>query len=345
MNNTTSVVTGVLPQALETLRICTAVLGIMVYSTGLTGNTLSLLLFIQKELRQVSTGLVFLLLNVFSTIHLISLIVEYIDSIYQVQVIANAKFRCQFILWLQNVTRTICSFLAATVSLDRYIRSEYPMKSRIWCTVANVMKLFLLYCSFSIVFYAFFFHPLNIFNNLYQCSFPVPSTFRRFALNYLPPIRFVLICVIPVAIMIGCGGKMLWNIHQSKNRISQRTTPAQPGVTTIAAPASQGSNVTENARKRRASIDSMLLMMVLSNVVAYIITQIPFNVYTLYYGYETSDDYTIYSLIRAFLLMWSSVYFGVGFYLFCITSSQFRKQFVTKIKIVCACHRSALRRH
>ncbi|CAF0906807.1 unnamed protein product [Adineta ricciae] len=269
MNNTTSQVTGALPQALETLRICTAVLGIVVYSTGLTGNTLSLLLFIQKELRQVSTGQVFLLLNIFSTIHLFSLIVEYVDSIYQVQIIPNAKFRCQFILWLQNVTRTICSFLAATVSLDRYIRSEYPMKSRTWCTVANVIKLFLFYCSFSIIFYTFFFHPLNIFNNLYQCSFPVPSTFRLFVLNYLPPIRFVLICVMPVAIMIGCGRKMLWNIHQSKSRISQRTTPAQPGVTTIAAPASQGSNVTENTRKRRAAIDSMLLMMVLSNVVAY----------------------------------------------------------------------------
>jgi hypothetical protein len=61
--------------------------------------------------------------------------------------------------------------------------------------------------------------------------------------------------------------------------------------------------------------------------------------YTLYYGYETSDDYTVYSFIRAFLLMWSSVYFGMGLYLFCITSPQFRKQFIKKIQTLCLCRR------
>ncbi|UJR25391.1 hypothetical protein I4U23_006739 [Adineta vaga] len=203
MNNTTDETNGSLSPPLEVLRMITAILGIMVYSTGFIGNFLSLLLFIQKDFRQVSTGLIFLLLNIVSTIHLFSLIVEYVDSIYQIQIIPNDKFRCQFILWLQNATRTICSFLAATISLDRFIRSEYLMKSRLWCTTQNVMKLFVLYCLFSIIFYTFFLHPLNIFNNLKQCSFPVSSTFRLFALNYLPPIRFFLICVLPVVVMVG----------------------------------------------------------------------------------------------------------------------------------------------
>lgn len=37
--------------------------------------------------------------------------------------------------------------------------------------------------------------------------------------------------------------------------------------------------------------------------------------------------------------MWSSIYFGVGFYLFCIASPQFRKQFLTKIKTIGICYR------
>lgn len=140
--NTTTATDDVLVSSTAVLRMATAVLGCIVYATGFVGNFLSLLLFIQKELRQVSTGLIFLLLNIFSTIHLLSLIVEFFDSIFKVQIVTNDKFRCQFILWAQNLSRTVCSFLAATVSIDRFIRSEYPMKSRIWCTTKNVYETF-----------------------------------------------------------------------------------------------------------------------------------------------------------------------------------------------------------
>ena len=94
---------------MEALRISTAIIGVFIYFGGFIGNFFSLILFIQKELRQVSTCLLFLLLNIISTIHLLSLIVEFIDSIFNIQVIPSGVFRCQFILWLQNVSRTICS--------------------------------------------------------------------------------------------------------------------------------------------------------------------------------------------------------------------------------------------
>ena len=164
MNATTESI-QTLTQSTQALRLTTAVLGILVYVAGFIGNFLSLLLFIQKELNQVSTGLIFLLLNIFSTIHLLSLVVEFLDSVFQVQILGNAVFRCQFILWLQNTTRTICSFLAATVSVDRFIRSEYPMQSRIWCTTKNVIRLFYIYFLFSVLFYTFFFHPANVFDS------------------------------------------------------------------------------------------------------------------------------------------------------------------------------------
>ncbi len=52
------------------------IIGGLIYVGGFIENFFSFLLFIQKELRQISTGLLFLLLNIFSTIHLLSLIVE-----------------------------------------------------------------------------------------------------------------------------------------------------------------------------------------------------------------------------------------------------------------------------
>ena len=324
---------------MDNLRISTAVLGILIYIAGFIGNFLSFLLFVQKELRQVSTGLTFLLLNIFSTVHLLSLIVEFLDSIFQVKLFASDVFRCQFILWLQNVTRTICSFLATTVSIDRFLRSEYPMQSRIWCTAKNVTKLSKGYIVFSMILYAFFFYPLNLFDSSGQCTFSYNETFRLFALNVLPPIRFVMVCILPSVVMLGCGTRMIFNIRQSRKRVAVQTTAPSQGMATIGIPTLEGNHATEDKRRQQIKLDQMLSLMLLANVAAYILSQTPFNIYTLYYGYQSYDDYTMYSLTRAFLLMWGSIYFGIGFYLFCITSSQFRQQFTAKIKALVSCNR------
>ncbi|CAF2492536.1 unnamed protein product [Rotaria sp. Silwood2] len=322
---------------MEGLRISTAVLGVLIYFAGFIGNILSFLLFIQKELHKVSTGLIFLLLNIFSTIHLLSLIVEFLSSIFQFKVLPYDIFRCQFTLWLQNAARTVCSFLATTVAIDRFIRSEYPIQSRAWCTTRIVIKLFVIYCLFSMSLYAFFFHPLNVLDSNDHCSFSYDDTFRLIALNIMPPIRFILICVMPSILMIGCGGRMLYNIQQARKRIVQQRSLHHAPIATMTIPLSTQNKRNEN-RRQTGTIDRMLLLMVLLNVIAYIVTQIPFSIYTLYYGYEGLDNFTFYALMRAFLLVWSSAYFGIGFYLFCIASSQFRKQLLTKIKNLCICY-------
>ncbi len=341
--NTTINITQVstITAAMDGLRVSSIAMGIIIYLGGFIGNSFSLLLFIQKELRQVSTGLLFLLLNIFSTIHLLSLIVEFLDTMFQVELIPSGVFRCQFILWLQNATRTICSFLAATISIDRFIRSEYPIRSRIWCTTKNVLQLSIIYIIFSSSLYAFFYYPLNLFDADGNCSFTLDHIFYIFAINVMPPIRFTFICILPTGIMLGCGVRMLYNIRQSRKRVNRQTTFQNTTIATIVIPVSKKSstNNNNNQQRQKTAIDHMLSLMVIANVFTYIITQIPFNTYAVYYGYDTENDYSLYLLIRAFLLMWSSIYFGVGFYLFCIASPQFRKQSLTKIKVLCICYR------
>lgn len=320
---------------MDPIRICAASIGTFIYVAGFIGNFFSLLLFSQKELRQVSTGLLFLLLNITNTIHLLSLIVEFMDSLTLYQFFPVAAFRCQFVLWLQNLTRTVCSFLATTISIDRFIRSEYPVKSRIWCTPKNVLKLLIIYILFSVAFYGFFYHPLNIFDDAGYCSFTLNQTLYILAVNIMPPIRFTLSCVIPILVMIICGFRMLYNIERSRNRVLPQTGTQNPSLATVAIPIIRTD--TTNVDHRRQNViasDRVLLLMVVINVIAYLITQIPFNIYSVYYGYETTSDNASHLLTRSYLLMWSSIYFGVGFYLFCLASQQFRKQFLLKVKTV-----------
>ncbi|CAF1342972.1 unnamed protein product [Rotaria sordida] len=192
--------------------------------------------------------------------------------------------------------------------------------------------------------YAFFFHPMNVLDSDDHCSYPYDDTFRLIVLNIAPPIRFILICVIPSILMVGCGGRMLYNIQQSKKRVVHKTTTQNAPIATIGIRIFSQNNRHDENQRQTKTVNRMLVLMVLANIISYIVTQIPFNIYVLYYGYETSNDFTFYALMRAFLLMWSSAYFGIGFYLFCITSAQFRKQFQTIIKKLCICYYPLQRR-
>ncbi|CAF2425837.1 unnamed protein product [Rotaria sp. Silwood2] len=329
---------------MDALRISTAVIGTLIYIAGFMGNFFASLLFVQKELRQVSTGLLFLLLNITNTIHLLSLIFEFIDSLFLIQIFPSDVFRCQFILWLQNATRTICSFLATTVSVDRFLRSEYPILSRRWCIPKNAFKLSIIYLLFSILLYAFFFYPLNTFDDEGFCTFGFNGTFHIFAVYVMPPIRFTLICIIPTTIMIVCGCRMVYNIGQSRKRVAQQTIIQNQTLTTTVASLSTSTSIINNDRRQNITTDRTLLLMVILNIIAYIITQLPFNSYSVYYGYEATKNNLSYSLTRSFLLMWSSVYFGVSFYLFSCASRQFRKQFLTRIKTIDILRRFSQRR-
>jgi len=326
--------------AMDILATTTAIAGIIIYFGGFLGNSFSILIFSQKELRKISTSLLFLLLNVFSTLHLLSLIAEFLDSIYNVQVIPNAVFRCQFLLWLQNTTRMLCSFLTTTITIDRFIRSEYPVHSRQLCTPKNVFRLFLIYILFASILHLFFFYPYNLFDAKGVCSWSYNSVFRLIAISIFPVVRFLFICVLPTIIMLGCSARMLYNIQKSRQRISRKTNDQHTTVPTINLSTSRATGTVTNQQRAKIAIDRMLLVMVLANVLAYIITQIPFNTYRIYYGYAGEIDYNQYTTVRSFLLMWSSIYFSIGFYLFCIASPQFRKQSLSKFKSIFFCYRA-----
>jgi hypothetical protein len=144
--------------------------------------------------------------------------------------------------------------------------------------------------------------------------------------------------------MLGCGGRMLYNIRQSRKRIAQQTTIQITTIAKIIIATSKASSTKNNQQRHKIAIDQMLLLMIIANVFTYIVTQIPFNAYTIYYGYKKIDNYVSYSLTQSLLLMLSSIYFGVGFYLFCIASPQFRKEFLKKIQILCICCRPFIQR-
>ena len=280
------------------------------YGLGFIGNLLSLIIFFsQQEFRTVSTGVLFLLMTISNTIHLWTLTTEFL-AIFNIDIYSDIFLRCRLNYFIQNVSRSVSTYLAIGITLDRLIRSEFLIRSRTICTRQNVLKFSLICLIIYIILYSFWFCPLNTLNPLTGTCYTGQSlVYTYFINNIYLPIRLILICIIPVLIMSLANIRMIYNIQHAHRRVH-----------------------VENhdvifLNRRMTPLDRMLFYMMLTSVGTFIITQIPFHIYTIIQANYSIYDLMNNLLIRALLLIWSSIYFGIGFYLYCFASPLFREKF------------------
>jgi hypothetical protein len=86
-----------------------------------------------------------------------------------------------------------------------------------------------------------------------------------------------------------------------------------------------------------SALDRMLFYMMIANVSIFLITQIPFHIYSCISNKLSGLNAFTLSLIRAMLLIWSSLYFGLAFYFYCLASPLFRHKFIKIIKRIFCC--------
>ncbi len=285
---------------------------------GFIGNLLSLIIFFsQKEFRHVSTGVLFLIMTISNTIHLWTLTTEFLTS-FNVPVYSNIFLRCQLNYFIQNVSRAVSTYIATGIAIDRLIRSEMPLRSRRICTRRNAIKLtFICLIIFSILC-SFWFCPLNTINPTTGTCYTGGSlAYTYFINNIFLPLRLIIVCIIPVIVMSTANIRMLFNIKKSRHRVQPRNQTNISAITLN----------TGSVLRRVTPTDRMLFFMMLMNVATFIITQIPFHIYTIVQAIDSIYDVLDNLFIRALLLIWSSIYFGIGFYLYCFASPLFREKF------------------
>ena len=212
--------------------------------------------------------------------------------------------RCRLLYWLQNISRSSSSFIACTISLDRMFRAIHPTRAKQFCTCRTARRIILFYSVFFAFAFCFYLLPYIKEDRYGVCSADCNQAFDRFITGIWPPIRAVLVCLLPVSIMITANIRLWRQIWASKRRVGPRlSTTVHP-----------------------SSTDTMLIFITISNVVVFILTQIPFHLYTIMVRYiHWIGD------IRTPILLWSSVYFGIGFYVYCLTSTYFRAKFILKV--------------
>ena len=286
------------------------------YGLGFIGNLLSLIIFCSlDDFRKISTGSFFLFTTISNTFHLWTLSTEFL-GVFDVYIYSNTFLQCGFNYFLQNVSRAISTYLAIGIAFDRLIRSELPIRSRVICTRRNAVIYTLFFSLIFSVLWSPFFSPIITRDpRTGSCVFNQSSSLYSYLVQVQQPLRLVLVCILPVLLMLLSNIRMLYNMRQSHRRV-------QNGHVAL-------SSVTSQPNTHRISdIDRMLFYMMSANVGTFILTQIPFHVYSTVRSYYQGFDQFTSSLVRALLLIWSSIYFGVAFYLYCLASPLFRKKFL-----------------
>ena len=236
------------------------------------------------------------------------------------QLYPHVFFQCRLNPFVKNVSRAMSTSCSVCIAIDRLLRSEMPMRSKFICTRRNVCKLAILLLIIFCLFWSFYLFSLSTQDPLTRsCYYNQSATYYFFLAKVNVPMRAVLLCAIPVIIMAAANGRMLHNIRQSHLRITDGQITARVLNTS------------------RLAINQMLLYLMIANVSVFIVTQVPFHFYAVIHVYfEFLDDY-IHLMIYATLLLWSSIYFGIAFYLYCLASPLFRKKFIEILKKILHC--------
>lgn len=225
---------------------------------------------------------------------------------------------------MKNVSRGLSTYLSVCVAVDRLIRSELPMRSRLICTRRNVYILtIILLVIFAGLWSVHLVPSPSEYSSSDRCLYTSSDPAAFFLINVNTSLRAVILCIIPVILMGFANIRMLRNIRQSQLRITAAmNTPNDSAAVIISGPVC----------RRVSAMDRMLMYMMICNILTFMITQIPFHLYAVAEVYDNLFDDQIDTLLYGIVLIWSSIYFGIAFYLYCLTSPLFRRKFIDLAK-------------
>ncbi|UJR14645.1 hypothetical protein I4U23_001638 [Adineta vaga] len=307
------------------------------YGLGFIGNLFALIVFSSLlEFRRISTGILFLLMTISNFFHLWTLTIEFIGICSGYYIYSTIFFQCHINPFIENISRAMSTYFSVGIAVDRFIRSEIPIRAKVICTRKNIIILTVIFLIIFCIFWSFYFIPLNNYILIRGiCVYNEKNHYQFFLLNIYIPLRAVVFCFLPIIIMTAANIRMMNNIRQARARVGDipQIIEGTKSSTIITSTVINGP-----VSRRTLAIDRMLLYMMIASVLTFIITQLPFHIYMLIEIRFYQIDNHLHSLIYAMLLIWSSIYFGIAFYLYCLASPLFRRKFIRISRRLIHCH-------
>ncbi|CAF4161859.1 unnamed protein product [Adineta steineri] len=285
---------------------------ICTFTLGLIGHSCSLLTFSQRQLRSVSTSLLFLIITISDILFLLMSLYDFLlINIGIPQLSPYYIPLCRFRTFILNFTQTTSAWLLVCTGIDRLIRARLPHQTKRWCTRKNIIIVSVIIILFSIAFNS------HVLQQSFGVAFPftriicgpsqiVMTGYSIFYYTTWPLLQICINILIPAFLMVIC----IMGIYQQIRSTGHV--------------------------RRNQSLQNQMILLMLTKIILFLICTLPYGVYRMATISSVDPNkavaYSIFMFITAILTILLDANYSLTFYLNCLTSSLFRQTLIKTVK-------------
>lgn len=317
----------------------------IIYVLGFIGNIFALITFSNTNMRRISSSIFLLVLSVSDTIALITSLWFFLADAFSIQLQNYSALACRFRTFFAYVFMDLSSWCIAGLAIDRFMRTEIPLRSRVICTPRNASIMisicFLILCGIN----GHYFSPgigqerggNRTTAHCLENREAYPNYYYFYKIIW-PKIDMIIFCFLPACIMICCNARIIYNLRRNRHHLEHlEHKPEHIKVTNIHHQTLNGANSTKKHSSYRKTIERQMSLMMFSCVVVFLCTTVPVTIYLIlieqvivnYPNFARDNAYYIFIFRMLRALMY--VHFASNFYLYCLTSRIFRGEFLQTI--------------
>ncbi|CAF1353845.1 unnamed protein product [Adineta steineri] len=285
---------------------------ICTFTLGLIGHSCSLLTFSQRQLRSVSTSLLFLIITTSDILFLLMSLYDFLlINIGIPQLSPYYIPLCRFRTFILNFTQTTSAWLLVCTGIDRLIRARLPHQTKRWCTRKNVIIVSVIIILFSIAFNS------HVLQQSFGVALPfslvicgpslfITSEYSTFYYITWSPLQIGVNILIPALLMVIC----ILGIYQQIRSTGHV--------------------------RRNQNLQNQMILLMFTKIILFLICTLPYGVYRMA-TVNTVDPnkavpYSIFMFVTAILTILLNANYSLTFYLNCLTSSLFRQTLIKTVK-------------
>ncbi|CAM2722904.1 unnamed protein product [Rotaria socialis] len=364
-NTTTSAL--VIPVRIPGLRFLVAFCCILIYVFGYTGCFLSILTFSSKKLRHHSTGFLFLIMAFVDILNLFASLQYFLNVFYQINVYMLSVHLCRFLTIFNYELYFAFSWIFVFISVDRWIKVEWPTKSQTLCTREKFIYLCLLTLLLSLaqnIIYTFLCFDHNCEQNNLICEIFIHAIY--ITLYMTVPIIIILVsifrtCLITINLRKRFRTLIPHNQQQEQQQplidmptplkletLGQCTSTTATSRTSNSFVSSHSSTTTTNNanhsqfitssyrsahyRRRRSRMDAQMIILISINVVPFILVHIVTEIAYIFEKYSAfvKRSHAAELVIILIYLSWYLIS-ATRFYTNCLLSRIYREEFKNRL--------------
>ncbi|CAF0865340.1 unnamed protein product [Adineta steineri] len=275
------------------------------YTLGFIGHTCSLITFSSKNLRQTSTGLLFIFLTFANILYQLITIRDFITLYLLIPTIPSVEL-CRFCTFIRNFSTFTSAWLLVFIAIDRFIRARFPLKQTRLCTCKTGFYSFIIVCICSTLFTCHVLQSEFIYtdvksNTCGPSRSPI-TIYSNFYFNIWPILQVIITYFIPSCLMIISVVSIYSKVRSQRNIVR---------------------------RGKNEKIQQHMLILMISSVTCFAVCTLSYSIHRVVYSRTGVTSATVDQI--AVLTVFYNLNFCLTFYIHCLASKLFRQTFIKQI--------------